>query len=192
MRFQEIIVITGQPGLYRATGAGKQSMVVQELGTTKRIAVSSRQQVGALSDISVYTVDDQEPLQAVFQKMQRLAEATDAPLPVPSPKAPADELRAYMDAVLPEHDRERVYTSVIQKLIKWYVLMRPHIDFLEQEHAKAQADLAAAQAQGKVEEIQRTFDEATDDATVPFLGNNFGEAPAANIEGTPTQATHEV
>ena len=38
-------------------------------------------------------------------------------------KATADELRSYLEAVLPTFDRDRVYVADIKKLISWYNLL---------------------------------------------------------------------
>ena len=62
--------------------------------------------------------------------------------------ATADALREYFGTILPEYDRERVYTTDIKKLFSWYnILVAAGItDFKDEEIAEDQAAEAAEAA----------------------------------------------
>ncbi len=57
-----------------------------------------------------------------------------------------DNIREYFGEVLPDYDRERVYTADIKKLIKWYnqLIAAGITDFVKSEEA-AEAPEAAAE-----------------------------------------------
>jgi hypothetical protein len=38
----------------------------------------------------------------------------------------SDELKAFMKSILPEYDENRVYTSDIKKLVRWYDVIRKY------------------------------------------------------------------
>ena len=83
----------------------------------KRFASARKHQFTPLESIAIYTDDgDSTPIDQVFQKM--LDQLEDNP-PVP-PGAKSDELHEYFADVLPNYDRDRVYTGDIKKVIKWF------------------------------------------------------------------------
>ena len=43
--------------------------------------------------------------------------------PAPDVKADDRTLKAFFESVLPDYDRERVYTSHMRKLVQWYNLL---------------------------------------------------------------------
>jgi hypothetical protein len=45
---------------------------------------------------------------------------------LPDVKADGATLRSYFESILPNYDAERVYTSDIVKLIKWYKILENH------------------------------------------------------------------
>jgi hypothetical protein len=75
-----------------------------------------------LDEISIYvrTKEGTTPLADVFRKIKK---EFDADLGVDGNSDPV-ELKAFMKAVLPLYDEDRVYVSDIKKLVKWYQLIR--------------------------------------------------------------------
>ena len=59
------------------------------------------------------------PLREVF----RLIREKNGDQPAPDVKADDRMLKSFFESVLPEYDRERVYTSHIRKLSQWYNLL---------------------------------------------------------------------
>ncbi len=113
-----IISITGKPGLYRLLSRGKNALIVENIATGKRMPTYPHEKVVSLADISIYTEDGGDvPLPDVFQAVADKNENKPVDL-----KAFADDaaLREYFAQILPEFDKERVYTTDIRKLFSWY------------------------------------------------------------------------
>ena len=122
MNLTGLLSITGKPGLYRMTGNRKGGLLVEPLGGGRREFVTQRgHQFTPLESIAIYTDDGESvPLGDVLARMREQVDDN----PPPDPKeASAEDLREYLLDVLPNHDRERVYTSDIKKLVKWYGLL---------------------------------------------------------------------
>lgn len=114
MEYNKIVAVTGLPGLYEIVSSKTDGAIVRSLdeGTTK--FVSSRvHNLSHLESIEVYTVHDNVNLAGIFTAIKESAE----PLPdVKDNKA----LKGYFEKVYPHLDFERVYSSDMKKMIKWY------------------------------------------------------------------------
>ena len=71
----------------------------------------------SLGDISIYTVEDDIPLPTVLESVK--AKSNGQPVDI---KAIGNDeaVREYFAEILPDFDRDRVYTSDIKKLLTWY------------------------------------------------------------------------
>ena len=122
MNLQNLLSVSGKPGLYRMIANKKSGLVVEGLTTKKREFASTRQhQFTPLESIAIYTDDgDSVPVRQVLEKMVEQYEDN----PPPEGKAAASDYREYLRDVLPNHDEERVYTSDIKKLVKWFAILK--------------------------------------------------------------------
>ncbi len=120
MKLDDILSIGGKPGLYQLVKATRQGVLVESLLDQKRMPVGQRADVSALSDIAIYTYEEELPLGEVYQKLYDKLEGAKA---LDAKKASNDELRAFMESFLPDYDQERVYTSHLKKLFTWYNLL---------------------------------------------------------------------
>ena len=60
------------------------------------------------------------------------------------PKSPEAEVRKYMEAVLPEYDRERVHYSDMKRLFSWYnILLESDLLVIGDEDAETGTDTAS-------------------------------------------------
>ena len=111
-----IISISGQPGLYKVVAQSKNGIIVENLNDKKRTSISSTAKVSSLEDISMFTTGEDKPvseiMKAIFDK-EKGGACLDA-------KADDKAVAAYFEVVLPEYDKERVYTSNMRKLFNWY------------------------------------------------------------------------
>lgn len=142
---QGILSISGKPGLYRLVSRGKNTLIVENLQTGKRMPVYPHDKVISLADIAIYTEGEDMPLGDVLEKVKA---ATDGK-PVDLKAFATDEaLREYFGTILPEFDRDRVYTTDIRKLFSWYNLMIANgvTDFKREEIAEDKAAEAAEKA----------------------------------------------
>ncbi|MCB0664401.1 MAG: DUF5606 domain-containing protein [Saprospiraceae bacterium] len=117
MKLEDIIAISGMPGLYKMAGSRPNGIIVEDLDNGKRKFVPSRKhQFSPLETISIFTLADTEGLVDVLRKMHALKDE----VPVVPPSASNEELREYFLKVLPDHDQSRVFTRDIKKMVKWY------------------------------------------------------------------------
>ncbi|MDE5664728.1 MAG: DUF5606 domain-containing protein [Duncaniella sp.] len=115
-----ILSISGRPGLYRLVNRGKNMLIVESISTKKRTPAYAHDKVISLGDISIYTETDDVPLTDVLESVKE--KNNGQPVDI---KAIGDDaaVREYFAEILPEFDRERVYTSDIKKLLTWYNLL---------------------------------------------------------------------
>ncbi len=116
MELKDILAISGKGGLFKFVSQGRNGIIVESFEDQKRTAVSSSAKVSALEDIAVFTDTEEVPLAEVFEKLYAHLEGK----PAIGPKSSPDELKALMEAILPEYDRDRVYVSDMKKLVQWY------------------------------------------------------------------------
>lgn len=119
MDFKEIAAVSGKPGLFRILKPTRNGVVLESLDDKKdKLVISSNTRVSILKDISMYTLtaDGNKPLIEIMQKIKELFANA---LPV-SPKSDDKDLRSFFEQVVPDFDKERVYTSDIKKLVNWY------------------------------------------------------------------------
>ena len=130
-----ILSISGKPGLYRLLSSGKNTLIVESLQTQKRIPVLPKDRVVSLGDISMFT--DGEDI-ALSEVLTRLYEKQAGVAVSEELLKDSDALRNSFGEVIPNFDRERVYTSDIKKLYTWYnILIEAGItDFSDQDEAE--------------------------------------------------------
>jgi hypothetical protein len=120
MSLDNILSITGKPGLYQLKSKARSGFVVESLIDKKTSIVGINQNVSVLKDISIYTYTEDVPLKKVLKKIAE-KESNEQAI---SHKVDKKELEKYFDEVLPEYDEDRVYASDIKKVIQWYNLLQ--------------------------------------------------------------------
>jgi hypothetical protein len=128
---KEILSVSGKPGLYKLISQGKNMFVVESLIDHKRIPVYMRDKAVSLGDIAMYTEEEEVPLAEVLKRIKEKEGGKE--IAYESTIQP-DELRTYLETVLPNFDRGKVYPSDIKKLLAWYnLLIREGLDDFEIE-----------------------------------------------------------
>jgi len=128
MEYNRIVAVTGMPGLFEVVSSKSDGAIVRSLEDQSTKFVSSRvHNLSHLESIEVYTVRDNVQLTDIFAAMK----ASKAAMPdVKDNKA----LKSYFEKVYPDLDFERVYTSDMKKMIKWYeVIESNNIDYTRKE-----------------------------------------------------------
>lgn len=134
---QKILSIAGQPGLFKFVAQANSGVVVESLSTGKRNMYGMNARLTSLSDISIYTADEELPLLKVFESMRETLGESDAP----DSKSKPDSLKEFFNTVIPEYDRDRFYVSHMKKIVEWYNELKKHasLDFeVAQESEEAQ------------------------------------------------------
>ena len=123
MEYSKIIAITGLPGLFELISSKSDGGIVRSLDDKSTRFVSSRvHQFSNLESIEVYTTRHNVNLVEVLKAMQGSKE-----------KLPEDKdgsgLKSYFEKVYPELDFDRVYTSDLKKMVKWFsVLVKNQVE----------------------------------------------------------------
>lgn len=120
MNLEKIMAISGKPGLYHLKIQTRTGFVAESFLDGKKITVGMKSNVSLLSEISIYTYNEDKPL---IEIMQAIAIKEDCN-PCISHKEDNDKLIAYFKEVLPEYDQERVYPSDIKKVLNWYNILQ--------------------------------------------------------------------
>jgi hypothetical protein len=127
MELKEVVMIAGKPGLYKIIGQRSSGLVVEALdGTSKKLATSPTQKISILSDIAIFTEDEEVKLAEVLKQIK--AKTNDG-FVVPDKKADDNAMRSFLETILPTYDRERVYVSDIRKLASWWRILQSILDF---------------------------------------------------------------
>tara|TARA_R110000796_G_scaffold35017_1_gene90012 strand:+ start:101056 stop:101547 length:492 start_codon:yes stop_codon:yes gene_type:complete len=135
MSLDKILSIGGKPGLFKLLTQTRAGFVAESLLDGKKITVSFKNNVSVLSEIAIYTLDEEVPLREVFLKIQEKENGEKTPV---SHKDDKLKLEEYFFEVLPNYDEDRVYASDIKKVIQWYnmLLEQGITDFSEKEEEK--------------------------------------------------------
>ncbi|NCO64250.1 MAG: hypothetical protein GW839_01830 [Flavobacteriales bacterium] len=123
MSLEKIIAIAGKPGLFKLVTQTRAGFIAESLIDHKKLSVSIQQNVSVLSEIAIYTLNEELPLKQVFLKIKE--KENGQPTRVTS-KESKDKLEEYFFEVLPDYDEDRVYVSDIKKVIQWYNLLQKH------------------------------------------------------------------
>jgi hypothetical protein len=126
---EKIITVTGKGGLFKVISGGKGVVIAESLLDGKRHPIHSSQKVSTLSDISMFTYEEDVPLRMVLENANKAFNGQ----PGPSHKAEGKDIRKAMEQILPEYDKERVYESDLRKFFQWYNLLseKNMLDFEE-------------------------------------------------------------
>lgn len=120
MKLKEILAISGQSGLFKFVSQGRNGIIVESFSDKKRSFVNASAKVSTLEDIAIFTETEEKPLAEVLKSIFEKENGGEAI----SHKSSNDELIKYMEKILPDYDKERVYPSDIKKLVQWYNILK--------------------------------------------------------------------
>ena len=141
MEYNKIIAVTGLPGLYELLSSKSDGAIVRSLDDKTTRFVSSRiHNFSHLESIEVYTVRDNVNLVEILKAMEASSE-----------KLPDDKdnaaLKAYFTKVYPDLDFDRVYSSDLKKMVKWFsVLKTNEIEIKLTEPAEEEEEVVAEES----------------------------------------------
>ena len=118
MEYSKIIAVSGLQGLHELISSKNDGAIVRSLDDKSTKFVSSRiHNFSHLESIEIYTVTDNVNLVDILLAMQK----SSAGLPDTKDNA---AIKKYFEAVFPDLDFERVYSSDMKKIVKWYEILR--------------------------------------------------------------------
>lgn len=164
MEYRQIVAVTGLGGLYQLMSTKNDGAIVRSL-TDKNIKfVSARiHHITPLESIEIYTTADNVRLHEVLEKIKE----DDTQVAVLNGKKDDKATKAYFKTILPDFDEERVYTSDIRKVLKWYEILKAN-DLLNFEYLKYQDEEGAeGEATETTVEAAPVAEDATDEDAKP-------------------------
>ena len=123
MSLDKILSIGGKPGLFKLLTQTRTGFIAESLLDNKKVSVGMTSNVSVLSEIAIYTLDEELPLREVFQKIKVKEEGGKTSI---GHKEERLKLEEYFFEVLPNYDEDRVYPSDIKKIIQWYNILHTH------------------------------------------------------------------
>ena len=157
MDLSKILAISGKPGLFKHIAQSKSGIVVESIQDGKRTSAFASDQMSTLSDISIFTNDEDVKLEEILKSIFKKEEGKNAI----SSKSGSDELKAYFEEVIPEYDKERVYVSDIKKVLKWYNLLVENniLEFKEDQDTEVKEEKETSKPEDKKAEEKITDNE---------------------------------
>lgn len=119
MEFSDIAAVSGKSGLFKIINPTRTGVIIESLDDAKKkMVVGMSAKVSVLSDISIYTTDGDGsvPLQEVMKKIHKEFEGDTGV----NGNSEPDELKSFIQFILPNYDESRVYVSDIKKVVNWY------------------------------------------------------------------------
>jgi len=119
MTLSEIATVSGKGGLYKVVAPTKSGVILESLDESKtKLVATTNQRLSLLNEISIYTTTKEGTI-GLENILRKIHTEFGNDLGVDF-NSDASELKAFMKAVLPEYDENRVYVSDIKKLVRWY------------------------------------------------------------------------
>jgi Domain of unknown function (DUF5606) len=135
MEYGKIIAVTGLPGLFELLTSKNDGAIVRSLEDKSSRFVSSRvHNFSHLESIEVFTVKDNVNLVDIFHAMEK-----------DGAKGPdtkdAGQLKKYFEKVFPDLDFERVYSSDLKKMVRWFDILKDNnVEIKLTEHPEEPAE----------------------------------------------------
>ena len=154
---KEIANVSGKGGLFRILKPSRAGVIVESLDEKhEKTLIGPTARVSVLKDVSIFTDGEEEsvPLSDVFLKIREVhGETIDLQLKSSSDK----DLIEFLNKILPDFDRSKVYISDIKKIITWYNVLSKYTPELFVEAPAEVSEPTAEEA--PVSEAQATEEE---------------------------------
>jgi hypothetical protein len=171
MEYSKLVAVTGMPGLYELISTKNDGAIVRSLDDQSTKFASSRiHNFSHLESIEVYTTGENVNLVDIFHAMEKggdnLPDGKDNGI-----------LKKYFEKVYPDLDFERVYSSDLKKMVKWFEVLKKN---------KIEIKLSEP-----VEEEEETGEEVMTKAPVKAAPKPAAPAPAPAKKAAPAKETKE-
>ena len=155
MELKDFISVSGKSGLHTIVGKSKNNVIVESLKDKKRFPIFNTNKISGLSDISIYTYDEEILLSELFDRIQNKYKKEAAISHLES----ADELKKVFEELVPNYDKEQVYNSDIKKVFQWYNILHDTDNLVseksKEEEKKESSKKANKQKEGSKKEAKK-------------------------------------
>ncbi|MEM6642007.1 MAG: DUF5606 domain-containing protein [Bacteroidota bacterium] len=126
MDFGDIAAVSGKGMLFKIINPARTGVVLEAMDDSKkRMVATMHTKVSVLSEISIYTTD-QEGAVALTEILQNIHKEFAGDTDLDKNSTP-EELKSFMQFILPTYDENRVYVSDIKKVVSWYAQLVKHV-----------------------------------------------------------------
>jgi hypothetical protein len=147
MTLSEIATVSGKGGLFKVLAPTKSGVILESLDESKtKLVATTNHKLSLLNEISIYTTT-KEGTVALAEVLKKISKEYGDDLGVDA-NSDTNELKSFLKSILPDFDENRVYTSDIKKLVKWYAILSKYAPEIMSEEAQADEP----KAEGKAEE----------------------------------------
>jgi hypothetical protein len=166
MNYSEIVSVSKLSGLYQIHKKRNDGLIVKSLSDGKVIFAASRNHVFTpLENITIYTENEPVELKEVFKSIKKNISKN----PLPNAKADGNVLRGFFEVVLPEYDKDKVYTSDITKIIKMYQVLDANnlidnLDSKTEEKAAESNEEAATEVKKAAKKTKKAEENVAEEA----------------------------
>lgn len=190
MEYSKIIAVTGMPGLYELLSSKSDGAIVRSLEDKNTKFVSSRiHNFSHLESIEVFTVRENVNLVDVFHAMEKDGAK------VPDGKDNA-ALKKYFEKVYPDLDFERVYSSDLKKMVKWFEVLKTNEIEIKLSQASDEPGEEESAPEAVAEEVEEEVESAKEEKKAPAKkkaaakpkAKSDTEEPKAKKEAKPKKA----
>ncbi|MET0394378.1 MAG: DUF5606 domain-containing protein [Chitinophagaceae bacterium] len=146
MEYSKLVAVTGIPGLHELVSSKNDGAIVRSLeDNTTRFASSRIHNFSHLESIEIYTTGENVNLVEIFHAMEKAGTG------LPDSKDNA-AIKKYFEEVYPDLDFERVYTSDLKKMLRWFDILQKNkveikLSELPAEETEEEAEEAPAAEQ---------------------------------------------
>ncbi len=142
MEYSKLVAVSGLPGLFELVNSKTDGAIVRSLQDNSTRFVASRiHNFSHLESIEVYTVRENVNLAEVLLAMDKSGKK------LPDEKD-ATAVKKYFETVYPDIDFERVYSSDMKKMVKWFeVLKKNSVEIKLPEEPEEEAAPAVNEAE---------------------------------------------
>ncbi|MEK7226868.1 MAG: DUF5606 domain-containing protein [Bacteroidota bacterium] len=150
MEYSKLVAVTGLPGLFELINSKTDGAIVRSLDDKSTRFISSRiHNFSHLESIEVYTTRDNVNLVDVLNAMDKAGDK------LPDDKNTA-AVKKYFEKVFPDMDFERVYSSDMKKMVKWFdVLKKNNIEIKLSEQPEEEPEAEEIKEQPVAEEAPK-------------------------------------
>jgi hypothetical protein len=118
MNLKEVAAISGKSGLFKIVKPSRTGVILESMDDKKiRMVASLNYKVSILSEISVYT-NTKDGSVALGEIFKTIKEKYGKKIEIDTTNNNA--MMSFLENVLPEYDKSRVYPSDVKKMINWY------------------------------------------------------------------------
>lgn len=144
MEYSKLVAVTGLPGLFELINSKTDGAIVRSLeDKTTRFVASRVHNFSHLESIEVYTIRDNVNLVDVLNAMDKAGGK------LPDEKD-AGAIKKYFEKVYPDMDFDRVYTSDMKKMVKWFdVLKKNNIEIKLSEQPEEEPEEEVVETEEK-------------------------------------------